>query len=92
MITIFVDLSVIEQELKNKGFVVKFSDSETYFLHLDHPDYAVKDIKISQHFFGRLGAEFLSLRWFIDELRSKSRQLNEERWLSPVESAGPENR
>jgi len=66
-ITIFVDLNVVESFFVQRGFSVKFLDDETYFLYLDHPTANIRHAQVSVHYVGRLFAEFLSLRWMIEE-------------------------
>jgi hypothetical protein len=67
-ITIFIDINIIEREFSAKGFIVKFLQDDINFLDLDSPDANLRHAKISLHFFGRVFAEFLSLRWMLEEI------------------------
>lgn len=66
LITVYIDANVIISELAKEGFDVEFLSEEGYYLKLND---SVKDIqvKISRHFFGRIGGEFLSLKWILKE-------------------------
>jgi hypothetical protein len=68
LITVFVDLNVIEEQLLERGITVEFYEDGQYFLRMDNPKTLMRDITVSHHFMGRLGAEFLSLKWMIEEL------------------------
>ncbi len=71
-ITIFIDANVIEREFTAKGFTVRFLQDDLYFLYLDNPDANIRHGQISQHFFGRVFAEFLSLRWMLEEICART--------------------
>jgi hypothetical protein len=74
LITVFVDLGVIEQELGKQGIEVAVNiDGDDDFLSLTRRDVQLR-INVSRHFFGRLGAEFLSLQWLIHELAALVKQ------------------
>jgi hypothetical protein len=68
VITVFVDLNVIEEQLRERGITVEFYEDGQYFLRMDNPQTLMRDVRVSHHFIGRLGAEFLSLKWMIEEL------------------------
>ena len=68
MITVFVDLNVIEEQLRERGINVEFYEDGDYFLRMDNPQTSMRDVRVSHHFIGRLGAEFLSLKWMVQEL------------------------
>jgi len=59
LITIFVDLNVIEEQLRERGIAVEFYEDGDYFLRMDNPLTLLRDVRVSHHFIGRLGAEFL---------------------------------
>jgi hypothetical protein len=68
MITVFVDLNVIEERLRKRGVAVEFYEDGDYFLGMDNPQTLMRDVRVSHHFIGRLGAEFLSLKWMIQTM------------------------
>jgi hypothetical protein len=67
-IIVFVDLNFIESKLRDRGFTVNYCEDGAHFLQIDNPETHIRDMKVSRHFIGRLGAEFLSLDWMIEEL------------------------
>jgi hypothetical protein len=65
---VFIDLDVVEKILKDHGFTaVEFQDVGDYFIYLCGPK---GEMRISNHFFGRIAAEFLNLRWAVNEMGS----------------------
>ena len=62
LISLFRDLNQFSTDSK------EFYEDGQYFLRMDNPKTLMRDIKVSHHFMGRLGAEFLSLKWMIEEL------------------------
>jgi len=68
VITVFIDFDVIKRELAKRGIQTSFNlDGEDDFVCLqgDAPTYRMQ---VSRHFFGRVAAEFLSLKWILQEL------------------------
>ena len=70
VIAVFVDLNVVEEKLREQGITVEFYEDGEYFLRMDNPSSLARDVRVSRHFVGRLGAEFLHLRWMIQVLSS----------------------
>lgn len=69
-IAIFLDIEYFTRAIRKKGYSVSFCDDPNYRLHLRHTDTSV-EVKISHHFFNRLFAEFLSLKWMVGEVCKK---------------------
>jgi hypothetical protein len=79
---IIVDAIEIDRQMSRKKFSVSYLDDNEYFLELTHIDTG-SIIKLSNHFFGRLVTDFLSLKWFLTHAVSN---LNE---IERLESAKP---
>jgi len=69
-IAVFLDANLIQAELTNSGFEVEFLNDPEYFLQLKQPQNDLL-VKISNHFFGRVAGEFLSLNWLIKEMGAR---------------------
>jgi hypothetical protein len=69
LIWVVIDGAVLRSLFERDGFSVEFDfDSETP-ITLTHPDWAgleVPHMKVGEHIFQRIVAEFLSLRWFVE--------------------------
>jgi hypothetical protein len=63
-ITVVADIKEIREMLHDKGIKVSVLNDGVCCLQFD---YRKAHAKVSNHFFGRLGGEFLSLQWLIDE-------------------------
>jgi hypothetical protein len=84
LITVCIDMDVMTNELLKHGLKLSIeedSEGEEFpFVIADSASIDLKDIymRISRHFFGRIAFEFLSLKWFIDEIVYKVSKLKEE--------------
>lgn len=70
-IIIAVDPCIIEEYFDEKGYDVRFLEEDDWVMAISQKGSSENDpnfIRVSWHFFGRIPYEFLSLRWFLDEL------------------------
>lgn len=70
-IIVAVDPSVIEKFFDQKGYDVRFLQKDDYAMEISYKELSTTDPKptiVSSHFFVRVFSEFLSLKWFLDEL------------------------
>jgi hypothetical protein len=67
LITVFVDLIVVREELDKDGFILERLDDEHFCLKIKHKTEDI-EFTISNHLFGRVGGEFLSPKWVIGEV------------------------
>lgn len=70
VVLVVIDSDVITSTLLAHSLSLKFMDDETWPIAISKGSerQAPAVIKISSHFWGRLPAEFLSLKWFLDEI------------------------
>ncbi|GAA0090913.1 hypothetical protein UT300009_09400 [Paraclostridium bifermentans] len=69
LITVVVDLSIIRKKLNEKGCTLKFNRDKGFEISFKlKGEYA--NIVCSSHFICRIGREFLSLNWFINEMEN----------------------
>ncbi|CEP39750.1 hypothetical protein [Paraclostridium sordellii] len=69
LITVVVDVSIIRKKLDKKGFTLKSNENNNFTItfQLKGED---TDIVVSSHYICRIGREFLSLNWFINEIEN----------------------
>lgn len=71
VIIIFLDTGYIVEYLSNHGLSIEFSDDERWAVRIRNATpkpTELSELRASVHFWGRLFAEFVSLRWLLDEL------------------------
>jgi hypothetical protein len=71
LIAAYIDFNVIIKELEKKELILTFLEDEIYFFSIRHSRLELGSITVSRHFFSRLGAEFLSLKWMLNEITGK---------------------
>jgi hypothetical protein len=65
LVVVFIDFTVIEEELAKAGATLEVrNDGEGDFLTLNNRDSGLR-VNVSRHFIGRLAGEFLSLEWML---------------------------
>jgi hypothetical protein len=70
MITMFLDINFIKTHLGNHGLFAEFLNDEMWVLKIRNEMPSEKEpleVRIGDHFWGRIFTEFLSLRWILDE-------------------------
>jgi hypothetical protein len=78
VITVIVDTSVLESDFASKGFQIDFVNNEQHAFTLTSPKLPFEDnmIGIGRHFWERVYTEFLSTRWYIEEIEQRFAKLD----------------
>jgi len=76
---VFIDLQFLKQKLNEKKIDVEFLEGDWFLklINLDPKDSELEYTILSKHFFNRVSIEFLSLKWFINEISHFLKQKSE---------------
>ncbi len=86
LIFILIDPQVISAKFLNNDLVVTFDHNEDWVFTVQHNNQEkAKDfgpLQVGRHLWGRVGCEFLSLEWFLDEIIHKFNHPVVEEYMS----------
>jgi hypothetical protein len=78
LITVVVDLDYVREVFKKNGLILSHKKDEKFpFMVSGIDDSDGNYISFSEHFWGRIGCEFLSLDWFVNEILNETKNIEE---------------
>lgn len=81
VVVVVADSYVIESIFRSHNLNCKFLNDESWAISVSGEKKRVSKIQVGQHFWGRLPVEFLSLKWFLEEIVQKFEPIEDEQLL-----------
>ncbi|EOU1755128.1 hypothetical protein [Clostridium perfringens] len=69
LISVFIDLEVVKRKIEEKGYLFDISENHEFIITFDLNGDNIS-MNTSTYHIWRIGREFLSLKWFIDEIEN----------------------
>lgn len=89
LIFVFVDPQTISSKFLNNNLVVSFIQDEDWAFSVQHNNSdntnVIGPLNVGQHLWGRIGYEFLSLDWFVEEIIHKFNLPIVEEWSTSLD-------